>query len=173
MFLTCIETCRAFVAWHPCICDVDISKRSLRIYSNARDQFNPSSKCTEIPPTIAVTRFAHDNSNMLMCGEMIAEGNHDVIRLSLLQNDKSELADESSSIKSGCVEITPCWLNNLLPLSICLQGNRLWLSSRRALQNVKKKSRGRYRAPADVTMSIRRGYMTQNIHYYGSFVSAN
>lgn len=67
---------------------------------------------------------------MLMCGGVIAGGNRDVIRLSLLRNDKSELADGSSSIKSVRVEITPRWLNNLLPLWIRLQGNRLRLSSR-------------------------------------------
>ena len=84
---------------------------------------------------MGVTRFAHDTGNMLVCGEVTVGGNHDVIRLSLLQNDKSELANGSSSIKSGRVEITPRWLNNLPPLLIHLQGNRLQLSSAKCQKN--------------------------------------
>lgn len=75
---------------------------------------------------------------MLMCGEVIVGGNHNVILLSLLQNDQSELDDGSSSIKSECVEITPRWLNNLLPLLMCLQGNKLGSAHEKSLQHVKK-----------------------------------
>lgn len=51
-------------------------------------------------------------------------GDHDVTQLFLSLRDKSKLASGSSSIKSACVNITPCCLNNLLPLWIRLQGGK-------------------------------------------------
>lgn len=72
----------------PWICQ----RGSLRMYST---QLNLNLQVNTLKyslPTNGAAKFAHDNSNMLMSGELIVGCNRDVIRLSLLQNQKKGIS---------------------------------------------------------------------------------